>query len=449
MRPPGFVWAGALLVACAAGASCSTSAPSTPAPTTPAPNRASVSIASMSVTAAHPGEGGYGYRVVLHLKESGGMAATIKAVDLTFMNGANVVTSSHFDSPIPATNNVMPANAVADTRELITTDTAASHPYAASVSARVTYTDVSALESSVNGSAEVPAPNEPPAPPPTSSPSTYTLRGVITEQGTDRGLEGARVETLNGANAGKATLTDAAGAYTLSGLTGETFRIRASMAGFDSGEQNVTVPDTTRADLALRPTPPATSACAYTVTPSGAVNVSFAADQFGFTVTRTSGSCSWQASSDVSWISLSGTSGSGDASLTVSRQPNALFVQRSGVITVSWTGGSAQLTVRQSGEPGFCRGVSFAVGGQTSISVPTSGGSYGADVTPEAGTPPGACAMWNATASAGITLGGTIGPTPGQVPFTVQPNGTGSPRTLTVTINISGRGTFAVTVNQN
>ena len=70
-------------------------------------------------------------------------------------------------------------------------------------------------------------------------------------------------------------------------------------------------------------------------------------------------------------------------------------------------------------------------------------------MTPEPGTPPGACAMWSATASAGIALGGTIGPTPGQVPFTVQPNGTGSPRTLTVTISISGRGSFAVTVNQN
>lgn len=446
MRPSRSVWAGVLLVACAAVAGCSTSPPATPTPTRPAANRASVSITSMSVAAARATEGGYGYRVVLHLKESAGMAATIKAVDLTFMNGANVVTSSHFDSPIPSTNNVTPANGAADTRELVTTDTAASHPYAASVSARVTYTDVSAVESSVNGSADVPALNETSPGPATSN---YTLRGVITEQGTDRGLEGARVETLNGANAGKATLTDAAGGYTLTGLIGETFRMRASMTGFDSGEQNVTVPDTTRADLALRRTPPAASACAYTVTPSDAVNVSFAADQFALTVTRTSGSCPWQASSDVSWISLSGTSGSGDASLMVSRQPNAFFTQRIGVITVSWAGGSAQLTVRQSGEPGFCRGVSFTIGGQTSISVPTSGGSYNAAVTPEAGTPPGACAMWSATASSGITLGGTSGPTPGQVPFTVQPNGTGSPRTLTVTINIVGRGTFAVTVNQN
>ena len=157
----------------------------------------------------------------------------------------------------------------------------------------------------------VPALNEPPAAPAPPASSTYTLRGVISEQGTDRGLEGARVETLNGANAGKTTLTDGAGAYTLSGLTGETFRLRASMTGFNSGEQNVTVPDTTRADLALRRT--SSAACAYTIAPSGTMDVPFGLGQSPFTVTRTSGTCPWQASSDAGWISLSSTSGSGDA----------------------------------------------------------------------------------------------------------------------------------------
>ena len=191
--------------------------------------------------------------------------------------------------------------------------------------------------------------------------------------------------------------------------------MRASMAGFDSGEQNVTVPDTNRADSALRRTAAAT--CAYSITPSGAVDVSFPARQYAFTITRTSGSCSWQASTNVSWISLGASSGGGDTATSFSYQPNALFVGRLGVITVEWNGGNAQLTVRQGPEsPAFCRIVSVTVaGGGTIVTAPAGGGTFSATITPEAGTPPGVCGQWTASSGPEITFPGGLnfGPTPG------------------------------------
>jgi hypothetical protein len=325
---------------------------------------------------------------------------------------------------------------------MVATDGNAAHAFADGVVAKVTYTDTSAVEAAANGSAAVPPLNEPPPA------QTYTLRGIITEQGTDRGIEGARVEAVNGANGGKATLTDAAGAYTLTGLVAEAFRMRASATSFDAGEQNVTVPDTTRADMALKRT--ASAPCSYTTTPAGTVNVSFPAGQFAFTITRTSGTCAWQASTNASWISLGGSSGSGDTSLIFSYQSNSTFVGRSGVITVEWSGGSTQLTVVQGPEsPAFCRGVTVTVNGQNPLAVPAAGGGFTASITPEPGTPPGACGPWTATPSAGIALGITTGPTPGSFTFTVQPNGSPSGRALSINVSISGGPSAVLTVNQS
>src|SRR5207244_2968139 len=106
---------GALLVAIPLAAGCSKNSTSTPtSPTT----RATGSIAAISVVGERASAGGYTYRVVLHLRESAGVAATISAADLTFMNGASTVMSSRHEQTIPSTANVVPANGVADTREL-------------------------------------------------------------------------------------------------------------------------------------------------------------------------------------------------------------------------------------------------------------------------------------------------------------------------------------------
>jgi hypothetical protein len=66
-------------------------------------------------------------------------------------------------------------------------------------------------------------------------------------------------------------------------------------------------------------------------------------------VTRTSGTCGWTAQADASWITVSNGSGSDTAALGFSVGANASADPRTGHVTVSWTGASAQLTVTQAG----------------------------------------------------------------------------------------------------
>ena len=427
--------AGLALVAVGA---CEKPPPATPTP--PAPIHATIVVNSISVTGERAAAGGYTYRVVLHLRETGGATATISAVNLTFVNDSGTVVSARYDQPIPATGNMCPANGTADTREFVTTDANAAHAFAQSVQATVTYTDAAATAGTATGSASIP-------PLPASPPVTYTLTGVITDAATGGGIQGARVEALNGANAGKAVTTDGSGVYTLAGLTAETFRMRASATGYDWGEQNVTVPDVPRADLTLQRS---TTSCAYTVSPTGTINVSYLSGQIGVTLTRTSGSCSWQATTDAEWLTPPGATGSGTASLTFSYTTNSAFAGRLGTITFSWTGGSVRLQVSQDREPDNACKATLTVGGRNPLdSVPAAGGSYTADLAPVPGTPAGVCGLWTASASAPITIvGATSGPAlPVGISFTVAANPTPMPRTGFITVAVGGSGA-SLTVNQ-
>src|SRR5262245_10591933 len=416
--------------------------PSTP---TPPATHASVAVTSMTV-AGERGTPGFVYRVVVRVKESGGAAATISAVDLTFTSGSTTLKTEHFTGVIPASGNACAANANCETREMVASDTDASHAYATRVTARVSYRDSTASsDSTADGAADVPPL---PTPPP---PSTYTLTGFITDRDTNGGIEGARVEAINGANTGKVTTTSSTGAYSLTGLVGETFRMRASAGGYDSGEQNVTVPDITRADMQLHKP---SASCSYNVVPTGNLDVSSPGSSFSLTIARSAGTCGWQASSDVSWIALGASSGSGDGTLTFNYQLNSSFVGRTGTVTVSWPGGSALVTVRQAGEsPAFCRINTITVNGQNPYAISAgASGTITAQITPEAGTPPGACGSWNATASPEITFtSSTTGPTvPATISFTVAANPSSSIRTLFVTINfVAGNPSASLTIRQS
>jgi hypothetical protein len=385
--------------------------------------------------------GEYRYRIVLRLRETGGFAATITAVDLTFATGTNVLTVSHHEQPIPDTANVCPASGSVETRELVTVD-ARSHAYATTVQAKVAYRDATGIESMTSGSGDVPPLDEPP-------PRTYTLSGAITDHETNRPIVGARLEVLNGVNAGTSAITDAGGAYTLAGLAAGTFRLRASAAGYDPGEQNVTVPDIPRADFQLR-RDDGTEPCAYSVAPSGVFNVPFAGGQFSVAITRTSGSCGWRALSNVDWITPSNTSGTGTTTLTFVYRANAAFVPRVGSVSIEWDGGRAQLTVRQAAEtPAFCRIVTVTVDGRSTIDVGAPGGQFTASIRPEPGTPPNICGNWTATASAGITfVGPTTGPSlPASLTFVVQVNPATTVRSMLVNVTVADRGA-SLTVNQ-
>jgi hypothetical protein len=289
--------------------------------------------------------------------------------------------------------------------------------------------------------------------PPLNEPQTqHTLSGTITDQATNAGLDGARVEILNGTNAGKATATDRSGAYTLTGLAPDTFRMRASAAGYDAGEQNVTITGNMRADMALRKTVVAT--CNYSVTATngtdgrGQLAISWQGGPSSLTLTRTSGSCDWRATTDASWITLASTSGSGSGLLAFNVAGNG-FTARTGVITLEWTGGRGQITVFQGTVPDTCV-TTLTVGGQSTIAVPQGGGQYTAVLAPVPGSPIIACGPWTATASSSAVA--FVGPNTGiqgngTVTFTVSPNTTGSPRTLF--IDVTGAGSARLTINQS
>ena len=365
------------------------------------------------------------------MRETAGVAATIAAVDLTFLKGTTVVVSSHEDRPISDSSNICPGSATVATRELIARDTSA-HEFADVVRVAVSYADAGSFSAIANGSAAVPPLPVPP------EPTVYILSGFINDFDSRLPIANARVEVLNGSNAGKASTTDAAGAYLVTDLTAGTFRMRASADGYDAGEQNVTVPDTSRADMSLRRSAPTT--CAYAVSRSSDGSLPFTGGQFTLSITRLSGTCGWQALSNASWMSVATPTGNGTVALVVTYQPNATFVGRIGSITVQWSTGQTEIYVGQLPEPAFCRIVTLTVGGQSTISVPATGGRFTAAIVPEPGTPPGVCGGWTASGSVGIAFVGLTsgGNLPATVTFDVEPNTSPSARTLNVTVTVKG-----------
>ena len=233
-----------LLAAVSLTAACAKS-PAEPssAATTPTPN---VSIVSMVVASETLVSGAHVYRVTVKLRESGGAAATIASIDLTFMNGSSVVASSHVERPISDTANILAANATMDSRETTTTDDDPSHPHATSVAVKANYTYGASLTRSADGSAEVPLSVAP----------TFTLSGVVTEENTaGRAVAGGMVLVVDGANAGTSSSTDGNGSYTLADLGAGSITIRATASGYAAAERAVTVAQDTRLDLRLLRTP--------------------------------------------------------------------------------------------------------------------------------------------------------------------------------------------------
>ena len=422
-------------------------------PAGPTPVHPSVSSTGLSVgaTARNPG---YAYGVVVHLRETAGAAATITAVDLVFAAGSTTVATSHNEQPIAGSTNICPGGGAVDTRELATIDGDASHPYATLVQATVTYTDGTSFQSTATRTGDVPPLVSSPAPAP---PTAYELVGSIRDADTRAPIDGARVEALNGANAGRTSTTDSTGAYTLANLVAGTFRMRASASGYDPGEQNVTIPDAPRADMSLRRTAaPTPAACAYAVAPTGYCELPpYPGAELPMTITRTTGSCGWRASADVDWIGVTSGSGSGDspAVITVSVGPLAGYVYREGRVTVSWNGGQAQLVVHQLPRtPAYCEVFVTVDGQRGEFNVPSTGGQYTAHVDPQPGVPTSLCGSWTAVPDPPMTIvGSNTGPVPGTVTFDVPVNTQHGQRSMTLAIRFTANGLtwgYAIAITQ-
>ena len=76
--------------------------------------------------------------------------------------------------------------------------------------------------------------------PPTSPLTTFTLTGRVVDADTGTPLAGAAVNILDGKDAARTAVTDAAGSFRLSGLTAGGFTVRVQDAGYDSFFQGVT-----------------------------------------------------------------------------------------------------------------------------------------------------------------------------------------------------------------
>ena len=174
----------------------------------------------------------------------------------------------------------------------------------------------------------------------------------------------------------------------------------------------------------------AAAPCSYSVSPT---NVSItAAGGTGTPVSvTTSSACTWTATSNASWLTiLTGSSGTGNGTVTYSVQPNTGGA-RSGSLTVA----GQTVTISQSAA------CTYTIS-PTSKTLDKSGGTGGpVSVTTQSG-----CA-WTAVSNASwITVtSGSSGTGNGTVMFTVAQNTTGSNRTGTLTI--AGR-TFTVTQNK-
>lgn len=106
---------------------------------------------------------------------------------------------------------------------------------------------------------QTPAPNTP-APTPTPTPAPITtgyLSGRVTQAGPGSPVENARIEILNAPNAGKSTLTNASGQYTLPDLTLGNATIRVSKAGFNSRDLGIVLAGVaTMQNVAIQTTAP-------------------------------------------------------------------------------------------------------------------------------------------------------------------------------------------------
>ena len=433
----------ALAIVCTILSACGDShSPTTPTPPPPAV-RPSVSVTEVSV-AGERLTTGYGYRTVVHVRESAGAAATVVSIDLTFRHEGTPIVSSRHNQPIAEGTSVCPASGTLATKELVTVDNDAAHPYATTIQVNVTYSDGAAFTSTASASGDVPPLPAPPPPPP----PTYTLTGVITDAETHAGIEGARLEVLGSVNVGRTATTDRSGTYELRDLLADSFRLRASANDYFSGEQGIIVPANPRADFELRRTA-VDIPCAYTVAPTDIGIVSYTGGAFSVSMTRTSGTCSWQAATDAAWITItSSTSGNGNGSLEF-RIGESSLNSRTGTITISWNGGSARVTVRQGPRPDWvCLPVGLTKGAEDFANVPSGGGTL--TVLASAPADP---AFWSSACRASVsstvswmTGGGTVD---GHASFTFTVAVNPSPAARTGSIVIGGPGGSAtLTVTQ-
>jgi hypothetical protein len=130
--------------------------------------------------------------------------------------------------------------------------------------------------------------------------------------------------------------------------------------------------------------------------------------------------------------------------LTVNYAANGGPGDRSGGIRVDWTGGSANLTIRQAAQNHDRCLAGITVGGKNPIAVPATAGQFTASIEFIAGVP---CGSWTVRADPTgpvSFIGSTTGGVPGSVTFTLQANTAPGTRMVNIVVDFVQGGPSAV-----
>ena len=102
------------------------------------------------------------------------------------------------------------------------------------------------------------SPSPSPTPTPPATPTTFTLRGHVSEGApfNSNNIAGAKVEFTDGANAGKSAIADAAGNYVITNANGGGFTVKASADGFVADSVPVTLTANVTQNFELSPAGP-------------------------------------------------------------------------------------------------------------------------------------------------------------------------------------------------
>lgn len=226
-----------------------------PAPTAPTKRSAAVTVSTLTASLSYSGtDKKYGIRLVLR-ETTGETGATVGAIDFTFYGSDGAAIATATTNEAWASTRLNPG-ATLEARGMDLSDRDGNRPAATRITARVSYVD----DIQVSGSASTSADITQPAPPP----AFFTLAGVLSEDPDGVALPGGLVSVVSGVNAGKSSGTDGNGYYSIPGLQNGTFTLRASKAGYQSVDRQVTLAADTRFDMAIRaialpPPPPGNS----------------------------------------------------------------------------------------------------------------------------------------------------------------------------------------------
>ena len=179
-----------------------------------------------------------------------------------------------------------------------------------------------------------------------------------------------------------------------------------------------------------------TQAAASSVLNVSPAVLSFGASSGSQTITVTSNTA-WTVSESLTWLSLSGSGGTNNGSITVTCEPNTTSAQRSGTIIFSGTNALSQIvTVFQEGSS------TFMTVSPTSLSFNATASSQNLTISSNTNWILAESLDW-------LSLSATNGSNNGTVVVTASANISSSMRSGTITISGSGVSSQTVTVSQS